>query len=100
MQAAGSIHRIDIAGVGVVVKHHKDGWKKNLAVILEDFREWAIDMLWNATRLVESARERDWLRVLHYSHAFVTTTIEKLYRVLGIAFWIYVGLWLKDKVFL
>ena len=98
MQAAGSIHRIDIAGVGVVVKHHKDGWEKNLAVILDDFREWAIDMLWNATRLVESARERDWLRVLHYGHAFVTTTIEKLYRVWGLVVVIYAGLWLARKI--
>lgn len=75
-----------------------DGWKKNLAVIRDDFTEWAQDMRWNATRLSESARERQWLRVIHFAYAFVTTTIEKLYRVWGLVAVIYAGLWLARKI--
>lgn len=78
-----------------MAKHHLDDWQKNLAVMIDQTKLWWIDMKWNATRLVESARERDVLRVLHYCHAFVTTTIEKQYRVLGILFWV----WVIDLVF-
>ncbi|MCA9368350.1 hypothetical protein KC887_08935 [Candidatus Kaiserbacteria bacterium] len=75
-----------------MAKHHKDGWQKNLAVITDQFSDWWIDMKWNASRLAESAQEREVLRCLHYIHAFVTTTIEKLYRFWAIVFWVYLTL--------
>ena len=80
-----------------MVKHHKDGWKKNLAVLGDQFVGWWVDMRWNAERLVDSARDRDMRRVLHFCHAFVTSTIEKLYRVWGVVFWIILAGWLLNK---
>ena len=69
-----------------------DGWCKNLSVIREDISDWRDDMGWNAKRLRDAVRERSYLRIPHYIHAFVTTTIEKLYRVWGIAFWVWLAL--------
>lgn len=81
-----------------MAKHHLDGWQKNFAVMGDHLKEWWIDMQWNATRLIESARERDWMRVLHFIHAFVSTTFEKLYRVWAIAFWAFLVYWITAKV--
>ena len=74
-----------------MAKHHLDGVFKNLAVIRDDIKDWWADMRWNALRLRESVQERDFLRIPHYLHAFVTTSIEKLYRLWGAAFWIWLA---------